>query len=163
MRRYGGSRWLGIVEPSPDKLCPCQLCLNEETAKWAEALEKGEAYTYSDNDLLLPPRLSGYSLGRKEWCQFSLSGISVAKDLWPPTSRTQLTADDPNAENGLILPEGLDRQEHDDIRNMVVRHSQVMARPPEERVGDMIGGKGESLILLFHGMYHYELRFIYWR
>lgn len=152
VRRNGGSRWLGIVEPSSEKLCPCLQCLDEETQKWIKALKYGKEFNWSDNDLLLPPRLSGYSLGRKEWCQFSLDFISVAENPWPDLSmRQELATGNRNTIKGLILPEGLGEHEQQDIYNMVANHSQVMARPPEKRVGDVICGKGESLILLFHG------------
>lgn len=145
VRRSSGSRWLGSLQPDSRTLCFCTLCLDEESKMWEKALREGESFDRTDNDLLLPPRISGYSLGRKEWCQFSLESISVIEDQWAGSRSSQIMA------RGLILPDELTEQEQEDIRSMVANHSRVIARPIEERIGDIIGGMGESLILLFHG------------
>ena len=145
IRRSGGIHWLGSLEPHSGTLCSCTLCLSQESKEWAKALQEGKPFDRTDDDLLLPPRISGYSLGRKEWCQFSLPSISVIQDQWAGSSNSQSIA------KGLILPDELTEQEQEDISSMVASHSRVMARPIEKRIGDIIGGKGESLILLFHG------------
>jgi hypothetical protein len=148
--RKGGSRLLGNMEPLQGvKLCHCLLCIDKTTKSWVEAMETGtDLETTDDNDLLLPPRVCGFALNRKEWCQFSLDGIYPADFL-------EIDPDSPNLE-GLVLPDDVDDEEQRDILSMVQNHWRVMAKPPSERIADMIGGKGESLLFLFHGTYFYQ-------
>jgi len=145
MRKGGGSRWIGNIEPTNDtKLCHCSLCLEEETKAWKDAIEHGRDFPLHDNDLLLPPRLFGFALNRKDWCQFYLNNIKMV-DLLEATP-------DEGEVKGLILPSDVDKKERQDIYKMVRNHWEMMTKAPAERIADMIGGKGESLILLFHGM-----------
>ena len=164
MRRSGGGRWLGNLEPSRGRICSCTLCINEGTKRWMKALKMGEDFPSSENDLLLAPRLMGFTLGRKEWCQFSLDCIRRIDNRWDTSQRPQ--SDDCRtsfrqlAAKSLVLPDDLEDQVQDDIFNMIATHPQVMAKTPNNRIGDVIGGKGESLILLFHGNYATEYRLL---
>jgi hypothetical protein len=122
------------------KICTCSLCEDIETKEWTRAMRAVEQAKPSINDLLLAPRVFGYALTRKMWCQFALDKIE-----------TVIIAEDEGFGKELILPEEIDRDENDDIKHMVKYHMNVMSKPTGERIGDTIGGKGESLILLFHG------------
>ena len=148
MENYGrkgtGIRWMGALEPSDDTPCNCDLCIDPETKRWQDdVFFKQSNCSRSDNDMLLTPRLLGFSLGRKEWCQFWLSNITINQHISTET-------DEPGVE-GIVLPETLSDEEKTDIYNMVLHHWDILARPRKKRVGDAIGGKGESLVLLFHG------------
>lgn len=97
------------------------------------------------NDLLLPPRLFGFALNRKEWGQFFLNDIERTE----PAEMGEFEGE----MKGLILPDEVSKDEQRHIFTMVSNHWHVMAKPRSQRIADMIGGKGESLILLFHGMW----------
>jgi hypothetical protein len=58
---------------------------------------------------------------------------------------------DPTLEKSLILPDGVEESEYQDILHMIKYHTHVMGKNPSERIGDGVQGKGEGLILLFHG------------
>lgn len=92
------------------------------------------------NDLLLAPRVFGFALSRKVWCQFELNKI-----------RTVNVEYDPMLGKSLVLPDGVVESEFEDILHMVKYHTHVMGENPNKRIGDGVQGKGESLILLFHG------------
>jgi hypothetical protein len=113
-----------------------------------KSIEKGNAPSSVENELLLTPRVVGFALNRKEWGQFWLHNIEVANK-----------SDDAGWESrvkDLILPVGMNEDEERHIYAMVNNHSRAMARPRSQRLTDVIGRKGESLILLFHGMCVHE-------
>jgi len=145
MRKGPGDVLLGKIRPDVNEPCVCSLCLPQETKAWAAAIERGETYDSNNNDLLLPPRVFGYALIRKEWCQFALDNIEVIVKSGDGYEGRKMLEE-------LEFPKDVDGEEQEDIRILVKNHSRVMAKPPQERIGDMVGGKGESLILLFHGM-----------
>jgi hypothetical protein len=106
-----------------------------------DALSKARAMEDDDNDLLLPPRVFGFALNRKEWCQFSLDKIQRS---------VHLRVKDAGADvDGLVFPPVVSLDERRDIFKLVSGHRKVMNHAA--RLGDTINGKGESLILLFHG------------
>ena len=100
----------------------------------------------NNNDLLLPPRLFGYALARKEWFQFAIDRI-VPDNKYP------------NDLEEVIFPRHFGKNEQNNIVQMVKSYSEFMARP-DRRIGDFIGGKGTSLIFLFHGQYLVSLLLI---
>ena len=139
---------LGTTEPTSDvRACYCSLCWDQETKDWVSGMEdlnsKIDAQLNTTNDLLLPPRLLGFALNRKEWCQFTLSCINPVPQLEPSVDGAE--------KNGLVFPDSVEEDERNDIYCLVRNHWKIMARPSEQRIADIIGGKGESLILLFHG------------
>ena len=147
-RQAGNELMLGKAEPMSDvKACYCSLCCDQETKYWTSAIEDFDSdinsWQNTINDLLLPPRLLGFALNRKEWCQFSLNCITPVPQLEPSVDGAQ--------KNGLVFPDSVEEDERNDIYSLVRNHWKIMARPPEQRIADIIGGKGESLILLFHG------------
>jgi hypothetical protein len=145
MRGVGGSRVLNTLEPvSSTKLCHCQLCLDSETKSWRDDTQDKVTRPFNYNDLLLPPRLFGFALSRKEWGQFFLNDIER-------TELAELGEFEGNMK-GLVLPEEVSEDEQRHIFTMVRNHWHVMAKPRGQRIADMIGGKGESLILFSHGM-----------
>lgn len=144
LRQCGGTRDLNTFEPaSSTKLCQCQLCLDDETKSWVHETKAKVIRPFNFNDLLLPPRLFGFALNRKEWGQFLLKDIDRAEPAEMGDFEGEM--------KGLILPEEVSKDEQRDIFTMVSNHWHVMAKPRGQRIADMIGGKGESLILLFHG------------
>ncbi|GAQ11473.1 hypothetical protein ALT_8794 [Aspergillus lentulus] len=144
VRKAGGSRDLNTLEPtSSTKLCHCQLCLDSETKSWVHDIKSKVTRPSNYNDLLLPPRLFGFALNRKEWGQFFLNDIERTE----PAEMGEFEGE----MKGLILPDEVSKDEQRHIFTMVSNHWHVMAKPRSQRIADMIGGKGESLILLFHG------------
>ncbi|KAI1878548.1 uncharacterized protein JN550_000730 [Neoarthrinium moseri] len=143
MRKSAGSRFLGNHYPAlHTSICHCSLCIDDATKEWCNSFTSEDTPSEENiNDLLLAPRVFGYALARKIWCQFSLNMIKpeIIKDV-------EISDDD------FILPEGIEKSDLVDIEHMVKTHTAVMSRKTEERIGDAVGGKGESLILLFHGV-----------
>ena len=139
MRKGPGRRLLGKMFPINTALCNCTLCLDSETQGWLKKIRRGDltANTNSNNDLLLPPRLFGYALARKDWFQFAIDRI---------------VPDNKHSEDlkEVIFPHSFGEDEQNNIVQMVRSYSKFMDRP-DQRIGDFIGGKGTSLIFLFHG------------
>lgn len=118
------------------------------TASSPDALQKAisaaQAIKQTENDLLLPPRVFGFALNRKGWCQFFLNRIH---------ENTMLEVSEDGAKvEGLVFPSKVKAEERRDIFKLVSSHARVISRTQDQRIADTIGGKGESLILLFHGM-----------
>ncbi|RMX85254.1 hypothetical protein D0869_03968 [Hortaea werneckii] len=102
---------------------------------------------------LLPLRLFGYALQKRKWCAFNVLHLRN-----PPAMRE---AERNKAFNALVLPEQLRRS----IRALVSHQVRETTMPKDEfddtghDVGaqralhkfDLIQGKGEGIILLFHG------------
>lgn len=73
MRKGPGRRLLGKMIPINKATCNCTLCLDSNTQAWLNEIRRGElTEDRNDNDLLLPPRLFGYALARKDWFQFAI-------------------------------------------------------------------------------------------
>ena len=120
--------------------CNCTLCLDFDTQAWLTKIRRGElTEDRNNNDLLLPPRLFGYALARKDWFQFAIDKIRP---------------DDKHSEdlNSVIFPRSIGQDAQRNMVQMVKNYSKFMAHP-NQRIGDFIGGKGTSLIFLFHGQY----------
>lgn len=136
---------LGDIRVAEESIpCHCQLCLSPEAKSWVKFIEKGNAPSSVENELLLTPRIMGLALNRKEWGQFWLNNIKVINKS-EGVGRENMIKD-------LILPAGMNEDEERHIYAVVNNHSRAMARPRNKRLTDVIGRKGESLILLFHGM-----------
>lgn len=136
---------LGDIQVARESIpCHCQLCLSDEAKSWVKSIEKNNALSSVENELLLTPRVVGFALNRKEWGQFWLHNIEVVNKA-EGAGRLSMVKD-------LILPAGMNEDEERHIYAMVNNHSKAMARPRSQRLTDVIGGKGDSLILLFHGM-----------
>jgi hypothetical protein len=120
------------------------MCLSDEARSWVESIEKSNTPSSVENELLLAPRIFGFALNRKEWGQFWLHNIEVV-------NKSEVAGRESRVKD-LILPAGMNENEEQHIYAMVNNHSRAMARPRSQRLTDVIGGKGESLVLLFHGM-----------
>lgn len=142
IRKGGGQRFLGNRPPDLFAAdCSCSLCNDESTKKWRDSISTEQLSPAEDiNDLLLAPRVFGFTLGRKIWCQLALDRITTE----------EVETDEISSEE-FILPEGVERDDLTDIAHMVKAHTQVMSQNSDHRIGDAIGGKGESLVFLFHG------------
>lgn len=133
---------------SEPPICSCSLCEDANAKKWLESFDEETRVLvpWNDevdvNDLLLAPRVFGFALSRKIWCQFELSKIKMVSVPYDPAFR-----------RSLVLPDGVVESEFLDILHMVKYHTHVMGREPDKRIGDGVKGKGESLVLLFHGEY----------
>ncbi|KUL90361.1 hypothetical protein ZTR_02051 [Talaromyces verruculosus] len=134
---------LGDIHVARESIpCHCQLCLNDEAKSWVISIRKGNSPSSVENELLLTPRVVGFALNRKEWGQFWLHNIEAVNKS-AGVGRENRVKD-------LILPVGMTDDEERHIYAMVDNHSKAMARPRSQRLTDVIGRKGESLILLFH-------------
>jgi hypothetical protein len=140
MRQYNGRFYLGEHASKSTQICTCALCEDPATKTWAEAFNSGLNTSPDVNDLLLAPRVLGYTLGKKLWCQFRIDCIKNVTDYGNPGLGQEM-----------IPPENMSSGEWDDIIQMVQCHSAAMAHPQDERFSDVVPEKGESLILLFHG------------
>jgi hypothetical protein len=145
VRKGPGDSHLGELRPVADEICSCSLCLSDECKKWVFAIETDTEHDESRFDFLLAPRALGYALTRKQWCQFAFEHIEIVDASKDDAASGQILEE-------LVFPESVDEDEQEDILCLVKRHSEVMSLPVEKRLGDTVSGKGESLILLFHGM-----------
>jgi hypothetical protein len=137
--------WLGDIKVAWESMpCHCQLCLSDEAKSWVKSIDKSNAPSSVENELLLTPRVVGLALNRKEWGQFWLHNIKVVNKSEGAGQKSKI--------KDLILPVDMNEDEERHIYAMVNNHSRAMARPRSQRLTDVIGRKGESLILLFHGM-----------
>ncbi|ORY14028.1 P-loop containing nucleoside triphosphate hydrolase protein, partial [Clohesyomyces aquaticus] len=92
----------------------------------------------NDHFMLLPPRVLGFLLSRKEWAQFNVADI---QDI----EQNGAAAD---IEQQLALPEKLNVKR---LQNMVKFHSAVVNAKEPASLRDAISGKGNGLVFLFHG------------
>ena len=146
MRQYDSKLYLGEHSPKTTQICTCSLCEDAATKEWAEAFNDGLDTLPNTNDLLLAPRIFGYTLGKKLWCQFRIDRIRNITDYGKS-----------GIGEALILPENMTEKEFSDIKGMIQNHSDAMSHPHNERFSDVIADKGESLILLFHGKSNHGL------
>lgn len=110
---------------------------NRQTDPWRLDLGFQDEPT-EDEFLMMPRELPGYDLLEKEWINLPVSNIT-------PISWNKQPFED------LVLPEETKRL----VRSMVtVRASSIKTKWKEQRSGadfDIIPGKGNGLIILFHG------------
>jgi hypothetical protein len=94
-----------------------------------------------DHFMLLPSRVLGFLLGRKQWAQFRVEYIH------------EIMQDNTNTNIGsqLSLPKDID---FSNLQNMVKSHSGVVNATGQSSMRDPINGKGNGLVLLFHGKYN---------
>lgn len=141
------------------EFCKCGLCMSPLTEAWVktinavfkakredfeEARQTAMEFPLTDDDLLLSPRVFGFALNRKHWCQFSLDRISP---------KPIVGVDDEGNISGLVLPSKIGSDQKKDIHKLVSSHRRLMGRRRQERLADTISGKGDSLLLLFHGTF----------
>lgn len=151
---------MGNTEPTWEKFCKCDLCTVADTDEWfktidsisaasnssalQQAVSAAQKFKQTEDDLLLPPRVFGFALSKKQWCQFFLNSIHETSELG--------VAEDGAKVEGLVFPSKVKAEERRDVFKLVSSHARVMSRTKDQRIADTIGGKGESLIFLFHGM-----------
>jgi hypothetical protein len=91
-----------------------------------------------DHFMLLPSRVLGFLLGRKQWAQFLVDKIQdIEQNDTEVDIRTQLA-----------LPKDLEFKR---LQDMVKFHSGVVNATDRSSMRDPISGKGNGLVLLFHG------------
>ncbi|KAI9647993.1 hypothetical protein NHQ30_002621 [Ciborinia camelliae] len=140
--RRTGSPLLGGHAQALTRICQCSLCEDNTTTAWCTAMEKDGVFQDDDNDLLLAPRVLGYALTGKMWCQFSLDKIATQEFK-------------KNAEHEIyqkfVMPGNMERKELGYIQKLVAQHMNVMAQLPTRHIENTNIGKRDNLILLFHG------------
>lgn len=127
----------------------CRSCATQSRQTWMRSFPEvvcGNKVTQDsdsfddqyDHFMLLPSRVLGFLLGRKQWAQFLVENIQKIKQ------------DDTNTdiESQLALPKDLDFEK---LQNMVKSHSGVVNATDQSSMRDPIDGKGNGLVLLFHG------------
>ncbi|KAH9862850.1 hypothetical protein J1614_010943 [Plenodomus biglobosus] len=106
-------------------------CDNKETQDWESFDDQ------HDHFMLLPSRVLGFLLGKKRWAQFHVEHIhEIKQDI------------DSDIESQMALPKDL---EFGNLQNMVKSHSGVVHATGQSSMRDPINGKGNGLVLLFHG------------
>ncbi|KAL9614371.1 MAG: hypothetical protein Q9167_001174 [Letrouitia subvulpina] len=98
--------------------------------------QPGQQHDISDEKkyLMAPPRILGWSVRRKTWCQFGIRGIEGATMANHEVFEKELELDG-------------------DIKKMIralVNHHEN-STPTQAKNPDLIEGKGRSLVMLFHG------------
>lgn len=94
-----------------------------------------------DDYAMLPPRALGFALDSKRWGQFLIDGIQ------PDTKDTYDVF-----EKELVFPEGKDDKNKDVLKDLITSHGNQSF----SRITDFVGGKGQGLVLLFHGLASYR-------
>lgn len=147
VQKRTGPQCLGNRNAMSDpSICSCCLCEDDNTRLWLESFDEkarapGSSRDEIDvNDHLLAPRVFGFAMSREIWCQFELSKIQTLCVPYEPTYK-----------GSLVLPDGVVADEFVEIMHMVKYHTRVMSEETDKRIDDDIKGKGEGLILLFHG------------
>lgn len=94
---------------------------------------------HDDHLLLLPARVLGFCLATKAWTQFSVDQIE-------PVVR------DTDIYKQLVFPQGVGI-EYKGLENMVISHFRLMegTNGVDNPLKDLIAGKGDGLVFLFHG------------
>jgi len=146
-----GGNWLGSKIPLLNQPCTCNLCnplgkvehwrslfkTPEEEIDNYGNMSKNE---YENFFALLPPRVLGYSLDRKQWAQIPVDSIS----------QDQLQ----NYENQWKSLSLSDKHKNT-MRGMVRAHLEqalsANSKGQIKRVRDPVEGKGEGLVILLHG------------
>jgi hypothetical protein len=118
--------------------CNCSLCISEESKDWIAGFGTKRGKQDLIDYALLPPRALGFSLKNKLWGQFLIDGLDELneKDV------------DVTFNEELVFPEGKDDKNKMIVKSLIMNHG----NPSFSRITDSIGGKGQGLVLLFHGM-----------
>ena len=90
---------------------------------------------------MLPPRALGFALDNKSWGQFLIDGIQ------PDTKDTYDVF-----QQELVFPEGKDDTNKAVLIDLITSHGDQSF----SRITDFVGGKGQGLVLLFHGLASYR-------
>lgn len=120
--------------------CNCTSCLGNEALRKTLRVEYDGAKENSDFSdeqfLICPPRVLGYAMRQKTWCQLLVSEIKAVKH------------DKEDAFKRLVLP----GPQKTLIRSLVSKHG-VRDEYGENnsQLEDIIGGKGKGLVILLHG------------
>ena len=148
--RFGpGILGLGdMVLISIKDFCDCELCLSSDHKNWSEKFAKYNARDDDFHFLLLPARVLGYALSRKIWAQFTVDEVADVDNPSP----------DEVYDNQLVFPGNDSEDQKADLKSLIVNHIKVREREASSRklVNDPIRGKGEGLILLFHGIVQFS-------
>lgn len=93
----------------------------------------------SDQYLCCPPRVLGYATKSKAWGQFKVESTKEVK----------------SGHAAEAFKDKLELEDHlkDMIIALVENHESGKKQEGKATVNDIVGGKGKSLIMLFHGMY----------
>lgn len=90
-----------------------------------------------DDYALLPYRALGFALNSKSWGQFSIDGIEPdVKDAYDVFM------------NELVFPDGKEDKNKEVLKGLITNHGNQSF----SRITDFVGGKGQGLVLLFHGL-----------
>lgn len=127
--------------------CPCGSCHSSTTQKWSRVLRNPEQNTedqltsrFGESEerlLLCPPRVLGYSLQLKQWCQFRVHNIERL-DLKPNWGSDGSGS---SFEEELQLP----AQDKRLLKSMIQNHGS------RSTLKDLVDNKGQGLVILLHG------------
>ncbi|KAJ4291004.1 hypothetical protein N0V90_010200 [Kalmusia sp. IMI 367209] len=126
----------------------CKFCDTKARADWMRSFTNDVDHTEhvlspnrfdetSDQWLLLPARVLGFCLGLKFWAQFSVENLQGIDEN-----------DIGDLKEELVLPKDLDIEV---LEKMFKYHSRSLSTATDRTMRDPISGKGDGLILLFHG------------
>ena len=92
-----------------------------------------------DDYALLPHRALGFALDSKQWGQFLIKEI-----IEPDPAEIDEVFD-----KELVFPQGKDDENKRVVKELILNHGSKSFR----RITDPVGGKGQGLVLLFHGLH----------
>jgi hypothetical protein len=142
-RRYSPNSYhrLGMMRSMPVKPCDCALCdlhglrIPFEEAFKTRNLDVGK---HTNVYVLLPPRLHGYLISRKEWGQVLIGKVTQYQEKNPGAAWDNLS---------------LTKQDKVNIHAMVSAYFKREASESDRsaNIQDPTPGKGEGLVILLHG------------
>ena len=143
-RRYSPNSYnrLGTMKSMPVKACDCALCdLHGLRIPFEESFRTGnlDGGKHIDVYALLPPRLHGYLISRKEWGQVLIGTVTQYQEERPGAAWKDLS---------------LALKDKDNIHAMVSAYFKREANENSRaaNIQDPTPGKGEGLVILLHGM-----------
>jgi SpoVK/Ycf46/Vps4 family AAA+-type ATPase len=106
---------------------------NKQTDPWSISISHSQE-PKEDDFLMMPPKIFGYDFFEKEWVSLSVSNIKPIKWNKQPYE-------------DLVLPEATKHL----VKAMVTIRASSIKKTGEHANFDIISGKGNGLIMLFHG------------
>ena len=117
--------------------CNCPLCLSEDSKKWIASFGHTGEQKDVDDYALLPHRALGFALNGKLWGQFLIDEIEPDTEMGTDVFKEEL-----------VFPEGKGDKNKEVLKDLIENHGNQSF----SRITDFVGGKGQGLVLLFHGL-----------
>lgn len=142
---------LGKKISSTDTDCGiCYACVRNPLNRWETEVTRDPKEAnkrFADNKerlLYLPPKLLGFALERKQWCQFLVDNISrparTEEHMKPFWEELQLKKSNKELLVALVK-----------YRRSSTRHGSDDTNVSDAKTFDVVEGKGQGLIILLHG------------